>query len=608
MSRRIALAGLLALWPALASAQQALIAPTAPTADSSDRIATTQWVNNVLTLGLPLPSGKIFIGSAGNIATPQTMSADATLSILGAMTLATVNANVGSFGSATQCPTLTVNGKGLITAASAATCTPAIGSVTGLGTGVATALGLALNGSGGVLGPTPTRAGDIPYWNGSAWTTLAGNNSGTNCIQENASGVPSFASCGGGGSGITIGTTTITSGTTTKVLFDNAGVVGEYTISGSGNVAMTTSPVFTTPNLGTPSAATLTSATGLPISTGLTGAGTGVLTALGVNVGSAGAPVLFNGALGTPSSGTATNLSGTAASLTSGNATNTAITDDTTTNATMLPTWVTANTGNLPQKVTSTKLTFNPSTGVLSSTSFTGAGTGLTGTAASLTAGTATNAVNSGITNDTTTNATMFPVWVTANTGNLPIKVTSTKLSFNPSTGALTSTSFSGSGASLTSLNGSNVSSGTVPVANGGTGVTTLAADQARLQIATLLTVPVTVDFSVAGDTTVPVVLPTGFTQFRPTGYIIDQCSASITAATFGVFTATAAGGLNILTNGTAGTVTNNTANTSNNIQFATAVAPNTIATTGTGGNIFFRVGSTASATCSFYMQYNPLP
>ena len=38
--------------------------------------------------------------------------------------------------------------------------------------------------------------------------------------------------------------------------------------------------------------------------------GTGVLTALGINVGSAGAPVLFDGALGTPSSGTLTNASG----------------------------------------------------------------------------------------------------------------------------------------------------------------------------------------------------------------------------------------------------------------------------------------------------------
>lgn len=49
--------------------------------------------------------------------------------------------------------------------------------------------------------------------------------------------------------------------------------------------------------------------------------GTGVLTALGVNVGSAGAPVLFNGALGTPTSGVATNLTGTASSLTAGTVT-----------------------------------------------------------------------------------------------------------------------------------------------------------------------------------------------------------------------------------------------------------------------------------------------
>ena len=57
-----------------------------------------------------------------------------------------------------------------------------------------------------------------------------------------------------------------------------------------------------------------------------------------------------------------------------------------------------------------------------------------------LSVGTATNAVNIGITDDTSTNATMYPVWVTANTGNLPAKVTSTKLSFNPSTGVLTAT------------------------------------------------------------------------------------------------------------------------------------------------------------------------
>jgi len=49
----------------------------------------------------------------------------------------------------------------------------------------------------------------------------------------------------------------------------------------------------------------------VPIST-LAGAGTGVLTALGVNVGTAGSFVVNGGALGTPSSGTVTNLTGTA--------------------------------------------------------------------------------------------------------------------------------------------------------------------------------------------------------------------------------------------------------------------------------------------------------
>lgn len=68
-----------------------------------------------------------------------------------------------------------------------------------------------------------------------------------------------------------------------------------------------TSPTLTTPALGTPASGTLTNATGLPISTGVSGLGTGVATALATNVGSAGAPVLVNGVLGTPSSGTLTN-------------------------------------------------------------------------------------------------------------------------------------------------------------------------------------------------------------------------------------------------------------------------------------------------------------
>jgi hypothetical protein len=58
------------------------------------------------------------------------------------------------------------------------------------------------------------------------------------------------------------------------------------------------------------------------------------------------------------------------------------ITDDTTTNATRYLAFTSATSGSISgQNVASTKLQFNPSTGVLTATSFAGAATGLTGTA-----------------------------------------------------------------------------------------------------------------------------------------------------------------------------------------------------------------------------------
>lgn len=112
---------------------------------------------------------------------------------------------------------------------------------------------------------------------------------------------PALADISGFGALVTTFLATPTSGNLRAILPDE---------TGTGGAVFAIGPALVNANLGTPSAAILTNASGLPISSGVSGLGTGVATALGINVGSAGAPVLFNGALGTPSSGTATNLTG----------------------------------------------------------------------------------------------------------------------------------------------------------------------------------------------------------------------------------------------------------------------------------------------------------
>jgi hypothetical protein len=57
---------------------------------------------------------------------------------------------------------------------------------------------------------------------------------------------------------LVVGTTPISGGTSSRVLFDNAGKVGEYPITGTGSVALSASPTFTgTPVLSTPTATSL---------------------------------------------------------------------------------------------------------------------------------------------------------------------------------------------------------------------------------------------------------------------------------------------------------------------------------------------------------------
>lgn len=102
------------------------------------------------------------------------------------------------------------------------------------------------------LFPTPTRAGDVAYWNGSAWTSLAGNNSGTNVLTENASGVPSWAAPGAGtvsSVGIAAGTGISVSGTCTITTSGTCTIANTGVTSVAGGYGVTGGPITTTGTL-----------------------------------------------------------------------------------------------------------------------------------------------------------------------------------------------------------------------------------------------------------------------------------------------------------------------------------------------------------------------
>jgi hypothetical protein len=312
--------------------------------------------------------GRITAAATGAAASAITaLTGDGTATGPGSVTftLATVNANVGSFGSSTSIPTFTVNAKGLITAASGNAVVAPAGTLTGatLAAGV-TASSLTTFGASPALTGTPTAPTASANTNNTQIATTAYTDAAVAAVIASADAMvfkgvidcstnPNYPAADrgdtyrvsvagkiGGASGLNVEIGDLLLCLTDGTASGTQAAVGANWSVAQGNIdgavigptsavdsriaafdgatgkllkdggILTSAVLVSGGALGTPSSGTATNLTGLPVSTGISGLGTGIATALAINIGSAGAPVLFNGALGTPSSGTLTNATG----------------------------------------------------------------------------------------------------------------------------------------------------------------------------------------------------------------------------------------------------------------------------------------------------------
>jgi hypothetical protein len=118
------------------------------------------------------------------------------------------------------------------------------------------------------------------------------------------------------------------------------------------------------------------------------------------------------------------------------------------------------NFTNIPNgALTNNSITFGSTTATLGSTI--SLISGLTSiTSSSFTGalnGNSTSSSTSAITDNMLSSSTVYPVWASADTGNVALQTSSTALSFVPSTGILSATGFAGSGAGLTSIPNSSL-------------------------------------------------------------------------------------------------------------------------------------------------------
>lgn len=326
-----------------------------------------------------------------------------------------------------------------------------------------------------------------------------------------------------------------------------AGVISDET--GTGSLVFATSPTLVTPILGVASATSINKlsitapATGstLTINDGKTLTVSNTLTFTGtdsssVAFGTGGTVLYSGGALGTPASGNLTNCTfPTLNQNTTGYAAAVTLTADNTTNATNYPLFANAATGNLSPR-TDTGFTYNPSTGVLTSTTFAGALSGNATTATTLQTGRTIN----GTTFDGSANITITAAAGTLTGTTLNATVTGSSLT---SVGTITSGTWSGSfgavsGANLTNLTAANLT-GTIPSAVLGNsshfiGTTSVALNRASANQALTGILSVQLAGATSGTTTI-----------QPTAV------AGTTTITFPAVTGT------VITTGDTSTVTN---------------------------------------------------
>ena len=159
------------------ASQQSIKAYVDAQVDTADTLGEMTDV----TLTSPADGSLLLYDTGNSVWIDNVMSGDATLADTGALTLATVNSNVGSFGSTTAIPVLTVNAKGLVTAASTASITTAltVGADSGSDDTVALATDT-LNFTGGTGIDTTVSDNDISIAIDSTVATLAGSQTLTN--------------------------------------------------------------------------------------------------------------------------------------------------------------------------------------------------------------------------------------------------------------------------------------------------------------------------------------------------------------------------------------------------------------------------------------------